>query len=375
MLTTRSNCWKRNNLWRAGTVLIVALILVAAWAARGNPAWATPSQSPLRQSIPTRVPTPIPSWIWSSTAVGNPTDYAPSGMPDLDQQQNDWCAVDDPSKWTHGGPVAVADVVWWLDSSLETSTIPPPAVTNTSFLLSPYGNWDDHDARNVVPLVNDLAARLDTNGAQSGQPHLGTHISAVVPALQDYLMQQGLLGKYHVDLVRSPSFEQLANWIRYGDSVILYLGLWQDQGTQWIYFGGHYAAVAGAEPANQLLAICDPLRDAYEAHLMVQGRKGVAHEYPHASDVHNDVRYASQDAYAVGPPLRVGGAQVLTEYGFVPEGQPDHLAPFVGQNPAAGLEPLRGEYSGGGGEAELNYAIVVSRYSLYLPVILRRATW
>jgi hypothetical protein len=296
-------------------------------------------------------------------------------MPDLDQQQDDWQAADDPSTWTHCGPVAMADVIWWLDSSLETSTTPPPTVTNTSLLLSPYGNWDDHDPRNVVPLVNDLAARLDTNGVHSGQPHLGTDIAAVVPALQDYLMQQGLRSKYRVDLVRSPSFEQLAGWVRHGDSVIVYLGLWQNQGTQWIYFGGHYVVVAGAEPNNRLLAICDPFRDAYEAHLLAQGRRGVAHEYPHATDVHNDVRYASQDAYAVGAALRPGGAHVLTDYGFVREGQPDHLAPLMGQNPAAELEPLRGEYSGGGGEAELNYAIVVSRYSLYLPVILRMATW
>jgi len=66
----------------------------------------------------------------------------------------------------------------------ETSTTPPPTVTNTSFLLSPYGNWDDHDPRNVIPLVDDLAARLDTNGAQSGEAHLGTDINAVVPALE-----------------------------------------------------------------------------------------------------------------------------------------------------------------------------------------------
>ena len=365
---------KRNNRRRAGLLGVTALMLAVAWAARGNPAWATPSQIPLRQSIPTRAPTPIPSWIWVTAAGANPIDYAPSGLPDLDQQQEDWQATDDPSKWTHCGPVAMADVVWWLDSSLESSTTPPPAVTSTSFLLSPYGNWDDHDPRNVAPLVNDLAARLDTNGAQSGQSHLGTDISAVVPALQDYLMQQGLRSKYSIRLVRSPSFEQLASWVRQGDSVILYLGLWQYQGAQWIYFGGHYAAVAGAEPANRLLAICDPFGDAYEAHLLAQGRRGVAHEYPHAADVHNDVRYVSQDAYTVGAPLRPGGGAVLRDYGLVREGQPDHLAPLAGQNPAAELEPLRGEYSGGGGEAELNYAIVVSRFHLYLPVVLRIPT-
>ncbi len=374
MLSSRGKRWWRQTPRRAAEISGIALALLLVWVASGNPAWATPSQSPLRQSIPTRIPTPIPSWIWVGTAVGSPTDYAPSGMPDLDQQQNDWHAVDDPSRWTHDGPVAVADAVWWLDSSLESSTTPPPAVTNTSYLLSPYGNWDDHDPRNVVPFVNDLAARLDTNGAQSGQPHLGTDISAIVPALQDYLMQQGLLSRYAIRLVRWPSFEQLVGWIRQGDSVIVYLGLWQDQGAQWIYFGGHYAAVAGAEPANQLLALCDPLRDAYEAHLMAQGREGAAHDYPHAHDVHNDVRYVSQDAYAIGAPSRPGGAAILRDYGFVGEGQPDHLAFMVGQNPAAELEALWGEYSGGGGEAELNYAVVVSCYRLYLPVILRRSS-
>jgi hypothetical protein len=129
--------------------------------------------------------------------------------------------------------------------------------------------------------------------------------------------------------------------------------------------------VAGAEPANQLLAICDPYRDAYEAHLMEQGRRGVAHDYPHAAVVHSDVRYLSHDAYAVGAAVRTGGGAVLRDYGFVGEGQVDHLASFAGQNPAAELGPLGGEYSGGGGEAELNYAIVVSRHHVYLPVIVR----
>jgi len=89
--------------------------------------------------------------------------------------------------------------------------------------------------------------------------------------------------------------------------------------------------------------------------------------------VHNDVRYVSQDAYAVGAPLRPGGGAVLKDYGFVPEGQPDHLVLLAGQNLAAELTPLLGEYSGGGGEAELNYAVVVSRYLVYLPVIRRIA--
>ena len=317
---------------RASLFFIGVLMLGILCVARGSPAWATPSQSPLRQSIPTRVPTPIPSWVWITAAGSNPADYAPSGLPDLDQQQEDWRAAHEPGKCTHCGAVALADVVWWLDSSLESSTTPPPTMTNTSFLLSPYGNWDDHDPRNVVPLVNDLAARLDTNGGQSGQARLGTDIGAVVPALQDYLMQQGLRSMYDVRLVRSPGFEQLANWVLGGQSVILYLGLWQYQGAQWIYFGGHYAAVAGVEPANRLLAICDPARDAYEAHLTQQGRRGAAHEYPHTSSVHNDVRYLSHDAYAVSTPLRAGG-----------------------------------------GEAELNYAIVVSRHQVYLPVVVKQA--
>jgi len=89
-------------------------------------------------------------------------------------------------------------------------------------------------------------------------------------------MQQGLRSVYRMHLVRSPSFEQLASWVSRGDNVIVYLGLWQNQATHWVYVGGHYAAVAGAEPSNQLLAICDPLRDAYEAHLLNQGRRGAA---------------------------------------------------------------------------------------------------
>ena len=36
-----------------------------------------------------------------------------------------------------------------------------------------YGEWDDHDPLNVPPLVEDLAARMDTDGEQSGSVRLG----------------------------------------------------------------------------------------------------------------------------------------------------------------------------------------------------------
>jgi len=89
----RDQSKRRRDHFRRGSVLgIIALILAAAWAARGNTVWATPSQSPLRQSIPTRVPTPVPGWLWLGRAPGNPTDYAPSGLADFDEHQDDWQA-------------------------------------------------------------------------------------------------------------------------------------------------------------------------------------------------------------------------------------------------------------------------------------------
>lgn len=335
----------------------------------GTSVWATPNQSPLRQTIPTLTPTPLPAWAWVTQPGGDPVDYAPNGVPDFDQRQSDWYVPTQPDAWSHSGPVVLADVLWWLDSRLEPEETPPPALHDGYALLRTWGEWDDHDARNVVPLVAALAQRVDTNGTRSGGQSAGTAPSNMLSGLQGYLAETGCSPDWTAYGLSSPSFEQLLACVRRGDGVVLYLGLWEDQGGGvWVYLGGHYVALAGAEPLNRLLAICDPIDDAFEAEQVPLGRASSAHGYPHVFSEHNDAQYVSQDAYHVAslalPREGMGGALSLRNY----------TTPLtsLGQNLAAEFEAYRGDYGGAAIQTKLDYALVVTRqFRLHLPMIIK----
>ena len=364
-------CW-----WRASLMALLMLGLVVLYVFPvGSVVWATPQQSPLRQTIPTLTPTPIPSWIWISRPGGNPLDCAPSGMPDFDQKQESWHDPASSATWTHCGPLAVADVIWWLDSRFEPGSTPPPGVSDGYPLLPSFGTWDDHDAQNVVPLVNEFANRLDTNGMRTGAQHLGTDVSTLASALQTYVAEKGLQSTYSVTVTESPTFERLVTCLRRGHAVILLLGFWEWQGDIWVYLGGHYVAVAGVEPANGLVAISDPFGDAFEAGEIALGRSPVAHTYPHAPEVHNEARYVSQDAYLAVTTEGPGGMWALGNYAPAYE----KVQNFVGQNVVPAFESYRGDYGGAAITTKMDYAVIVSWEptwrTLHLPIILKGAQW
>jgi len=357
------------------TIFLTLSLLVLAFLyllPAASVVWATPQQSRLRQTVPTLTPTPIPSWLWIGRAGDNAVDYAPSGMPDFDQKQADWHDGASPQVWTHCGPVAVVDVLWWLDSWSEPGSSAPPAVHDGHALITSLGDWDDHDVQNVVPVVNDLAARLDTH--TSGE-RPGTDVSSLVPALQTYLEDIGLQDAYTVTMASSPSFGQLFTWVQKGSGVVLLLGFWEWQGDRWIYLGGHYVAVAGAEPVNRYIALSDPFRDAFEAGEAVLGRSPVTHAYPHGVDVHNDAQYVSQDAYRVVATEGPGGMWALNGYVHYPNAY-HQVRNFIGQNVTPDLGSYRGDYEGAAITTKVDYAIVLSRkpdsYTLLLPIILKR---
>jgi hypothetical protein len=297
-------------------------------------------------------------------------DYAPWGVPDFDQQQADWHAPAQPSNWTHGGPVAVADVLWWLDSRSEPGHTPPPTVSDGYPLIAPapQGGLDDHDPGRVVSLVNDLASRLDTNGARSQQAHVGTQLPDVVPALRGLLTSARLESRYGITLTRSPTFEQLLAWARQGDGVVIYLGLWEDQGAdKWVYLGGHYVALAGIDPLNRLVALSDPLRDAFEQSETL-GRSPAPHQHvdPHAFDVHNDAQYVSHDAYRAVE--SAGPDQALALEGYTA------AESLIGQNLAPEFLDQVDLYGGASIQAKLDYAVTMTRATLiFLPVLLKLA--
>jgi len=120
-------------------------------------------------------------------------DYAPSGMPDFDQRQwGTYIWQDMYGLWSHCGPVAVANSLWWLDSEFEPNTTPPPAIIDNYPLVQRYGGWDDHDPQNVPPLIEHLAYLMDTDGRRTGLVHSGTNVFDMEAGITHYLSWSGV---------------------------------------------------------------------------------------------------------------------------------------------------------------------------------------
>jgi len=133
--------------------------------------------------------TPPSPWYWKPAQV----DYAPSGVPDFDQRQGgtyQW--KDQWGAWSHCGPVAVANSLWWLDSEFEPNPIPPPIINDGFPLVQTYGQWDDHDPLNVPWLVEHLAYLMDTDGRRTGLVHSGTNVHDMEAGLAHYLSWTGV---------------------------------------------------------------------------------------------------------------------------------------------------------------------------------------
>jgi len=148
-------------------------------------------------------PPPPPPWNVTARPYEEPPlpwymkpsfpDYVPSGMPDFDQRQFGTYPWWDPAgRWSHCGPVAVANSLWWLDSEFETSTIPPPIIIDNYPLVQAYGPWDDHDPLNVQPLVEHLAYLMDTDGLRTGIVKLGTNVFDMEAGITHYLSWSGV---------------------------------------------------------------------------------------------------------------------------------------------------------------------------------------
>jgi len=265
-------------------------------------------------------------------------DYAPKGMPDFDQKQNNWRNPQDPQqRWTHCGPVALANCLWWFDSKFETSTTPPPTIVDNYPLVQSYATmgppWDDHDALNVMPFVDSLALYCGTNIALPFPLLSGTAMINMAAGVSNWLNKTGLSSKYTVNLVQYPPYQLLYDQVHESQDVILLLGFYgfDPTGLSCCRLGGHYVTIAGVCSAEQAICISDPWFDMNEG----EPPAGSAH----LSSVHNDARFVSgphgtvhHDKYAVTPPMApcpLPGAAMLSTY---PVGTAD-IVNFEFQNP------------------------------------------
>jgi hypothetical protein len=61
-------------------------------------------------------------------------DYAPNGVPDFDQKQDNWVDPVTGAQWTFCGPAAAANSLWWFDSKFEPTPV-TPTVGNDNYPL------------------------------------------------------------------------------------------------------------------------------------------------------------------------------------------------------------------------------------------------
>lgn len=235
-------------------------------------------------------------------------DYAPSGMPDFDEAQDQWGPM--PGVYTWCGPVAVANSLWWLDSECESIMFPvpvaPPTISDHFGLVASYNplQWDDHDPQNVPGLVGNLAFWMDTDGQRTGDGHMGTRLVDLEWGLNQYLMQQGVAPTFEVHDAIFPDFYWIENEIERCQDVVLFLEFWRFTGTwQKLYDNatleaGHFVTCAGVNSSTVELLISDPLQDAFERGVAPRGgRSPVGHPPQHPTTLHNDAQFVSQDAY------------------------------------------------------------------------------
>jgi hypothetical protein len=255
---------------------------------------------------------PVPQWP-GYTKPAYP-DYAPAGMPDFSELQDNWGPDVAHGFYTWCAPVAVADSLWWLDSECESlvfaNPVPPPAISDHFNLVnsSNPGGWDDHDPHfQAISLITTLATLMDTDGMSSHDGHNGTRWNDVQTGIQKYLAQQGVAGMFEVHNQSFPDFAWIDNQTESCQGVGLCIEFWYWNGLNWedsssittpIFRLGHMVTCAGVNVTTSQVLVCDPGRDAYEAG-WVPGRSLIPHNYPHNSAVHNDAQYVSQDAYNV----------------------------------------------------------------------------
>jgi len=156
----------------------------------GGPPPPPPPPPPWNVTAIPYEPPPLPWYMKASYP-----DYVPSGMPDFDERQwGTYIWQDGAARWSHCGPCAVANSMWWLDSEFETNTVPPPAVIDTYPLVQAYAGppWDDHDPLNVPWLVEHLAYLMDTDGLRTGLVHSGTNVFDMEAGITHYLSWSGV---------------------------------------------------------------------------------------------------------------------------------------------------------------------------------------
>jgi hypothetical protein len=206
-------------------------------------------------------------------------DYAPNGMPDIDQKQDGW-RKGGTDQWSFCGPAAVANCFKWFDSKYNVPPGAPgdgfdqfPLVRDYLDNNPPHTGFDDHDPWNVdhtatpwgpaigpppptpqpfvpgpqtpnqVPpwgeLVERLAWYFNTDGIQTGYCEFtGTKVEDMQAGIDDWLRSETFTdGSSLFDTLcevttRAPTFAYVESLVEKCEDVILLLGFWFQENPQ-----------------------------------------------------------------------------------------------------------------------------------------------
>ncbi len=249
-------------------------------------------------------------------------DYVPQGMPDFDMKQPGWTDLN--GKWSHDGPAALANCIWWFDSKFEPNPIDPrpfwpgpgnPALNDNYPLLSTYDpalQWDDHDTNNVQPFINDLANNyLNTNPGGIG----GTRDMDLITGFRAYLNALGMAPDYSDTIVPVPSFEYIQGEVLVSQDVILLFGFYEeDAAGDWTnYLGSHWVTTAGVCTYQRQICISDPYLDALEGEPPAGSAHGptVHNDADNISGPHSQIQHDPYNCVSMTPPGWTGPVEVV----------------------------------------------------------------
>jgi hypothetical protein len=184
-------------------------------------------------------------------------NYAPQGLPDFSQQQDQWkkiapgpnnvidstvagddiynptenciapgsdCSLnstavgDDVYEWAFCGPVALANCFWWFDSKFADPAGTPGDGQDQFALVQDFGAGDDHVSTNAPLLIENLARAMNTTDKGT------TYVDDMNTAISDWLTTTGLTDKFTVQTYDRPTFSFIENEIERSQDVILLLG-------------------------------------------------------------------------------------------------------------------------------------------------------
>jgi hypothetical protein len=201
------------------------------------------------------------------------SDYAPNGVPDFDQRQDeDWFWF---GHMNYCGACSAANILWYLDSRHGDSWDLVPSLVP---------GVDDHDEENVVPLIEAMAdyTLTDIYGTTSAR--------RMRNGLVNWIDDQGYSSSYNVQWIKKPTFSTITNAIGDGDGddnvIILYLHTYNNNNNK---KNLHWVAVQGyLSGSTDKIKICDPCCNA--------ANPDSENQY---FTQHNDAYYVSHDPHDI----------------------------------------------------------------------------